>query len=192
MKRLSFIPVLVLALFLCFMLACATSTKPEKVETEPAVVEEPVVEEASGEEPIEEEPATSEEIFVIGDTVRMGDLVFTLNSARWEEGDEWNKPKEGERWLVLDCTVENESSEPTTISSMLMFSLYDEDSYSRDVDFFADTEGSLDGELGVGRKMRGEIAFDVEEGQSYWEFIFEPEVFDFGQAIFAINEDEVQ
>ncbi len=140
----------------------------------------------------EEEAVAAEEIFAIGDVVRMGDLVFTVNSARWEEGDEWFKPEEGERWLLLDCTIENESNKSTSISSLLMFKLYDEDSYSRDMELFADTKGSLDGEVGVGRKMRGEIAFSVEEGQSYWEFIFKPELFGFGQAIFAINEDEVQ
>ena len=122
----------------------------------------------------------------------MGDLVFTVNSARWDKGDDWSEPEEGERWLLLDCTIENQGSESTTISSLLMFKLYDEENYSRDMEIFADTKGSLDGELGFGRKMRGEVAFNVEEGQSYWEFIFEPEVFGFGQAIFTINENEVQ
>jgi len=44
-----------------------------------------------------------------------------------------------------------------------MFTLYDEDNYSKDMEFFANTKGSLDGELGAGRKMAGEVAFNVEE-----------------------------
>ena len=72
-----------------------------------------------------------------------------------------------------------------------MFSLYDEDHYSRDVEIFADTKGSLDGELGARRTMRGEIAFNVEEGQTKWEFIFQPNVLGFGQAIYIITEADV-
>jgi len=137
------------------------------------------------------ETKNEEETFRIGDVVDSGDLLFTINSARWEEGDEYWGPDEGERWLVLDCTIENEGGESVTISSLLMFTLYDKDGYSQDTEMFADTKGSLDGELGAGRKMSGELAFDVEEGQTEWEFIFEPELFSFGQAIFLITEEEV-
>jgi len=182
----------VFTLIFGFVLACGEDVKPEKVEElteEEVIIEEPITEEEI-EEAMEETPKI--EIFEIGDTIKMGDLIFTVNSARWDEGDEFSKPEEGEKWLVLDCTIENQSNESTTVSSMLMFKLYDEDGYSMNQEIFVDTKGSLDGELGPGRKMSGEIAFSVEEGQSYWEFIFEPEVFGFGQAIFAINENEVQ
>ena len=204
MVRKAYIPFLVLVLVFSFGLAfCSESStedvgKKEVTEEEPTeeeTIEEDISEESVEKKTTEEEPAeegTSDEMFAIGDTVSMGDLVFTLNSARWDEGDEFSKPEEGERWLVVDCTIENQSNESTTISSMLMFTFYDEDGYSMDQEIFVDTKGSLDGELGSGRKLSGEIAFSIEEGQSYWEFIFEPELFGFGQGIYAINEDEVQ
>lgn len=130
--------------------------------------------------------------FNIGDTVAMGDLEMTLNGARWLTGDEWFKPDPGERWLAIDCTIENKAQEIAPISSLMMFSLIDEEAFSRDLEIMVETKGSLDGELGPGRKMRGEITFSVDEGQTNWEFIFEPNVFGFGQAIFEINESDVQ
>lgn len=140
----------------------------------------------------EVETESKNESFEIGDIVDSGDLLFTVNSARWEKGDEYFGPEDGYKWLVLDCSIENESDESASISSLLMFTLYDKDGYSRDIEIFADTKGSLDGELGAGRKMSGELAFDVEEGQTEWEFIFEPELFSFGQAVFLINETDVK
>ena len=130
--------------------------------------------------------------FTIGDRVRMGDLVIQLHAARWDEGDEFFGPDEGKRWLVLDIEIENEADSGTTISSILMFDLVDQENRSRDVAYMADTVGSLDGELGAGRAMRGDLAWEVDDGQSEWEFIFSPEVFGFGQAIFDISVDQVE
>ncbi len=189
-RKKSFILALILLLALSvFAFGCEETTTPERVEkddTEQVVT----TDRKSGSSDETAAPAT--ETFSIGDTVKMGDLEFTLKGARWDQGDQFMKPDQGERWLVLDCEIENRSDKSTSISSLLMFTLYDEDNYSMDMEFFANTKGSLDGELGAGRKMAGELAFNVEEGQSTWEFIFEPNVFGFGQAIYVIAEDEVK
>ncbi|ACB84400.1 DUF4352 domain-containing protein [Natranaerobius thermophilus] len=191
------ITILVVCLFLVLAIGSADEEEPEAVDNgEAEVKEEDEQDEAKdeGEKDIEEdeEPEQADEVFNIGDTVKMGELEFTVNSARWDTGDEFMGPDEGERWLVIDCTIENLSDESTSISSMMMFDLIDEEHYSNDLSMGADTEGQLDGELGGGRTMRGEIAYSVSEDHSEWEFIFEPELFGFGQAIYAISEDEVQ
>lgn len=73
-----------------------------------------------------------------------------------------------------------------------MFSMYDDEHYSVDLNFFADTRGSLDGELGSGRKMAGEIAFNVREESKGFEFIFQLNVFGFGQAIYYIDASQIK
>lgn len=128
--------------------------------------------------------------FNVGDTVRMGDLVMHLHSVRWDDGGEFMGPDEGMRWLVADIEIENESDSATSISSMLMFDLVDPDNRARDMAFGADTEGSLDGELGAGRSLRGDIAWEVREEQAEWELIFTPQLFGFGQAIFDITDGD--
>ncbi len=130
--------------------------------------------------------------FVVGDTVRMGELVMRLHSVRWDTGDEFFGPDEGTRWLVADIEIENEADSPTSISSIMMFDLVDEDNRTRDIELMADTEGSLDGELGAGRSMRGDIAWEVRDDQTEWELIFTPQLFGFGQAIFDITEADFE
>ena len=131
-------------------------------------------------------------LFAIGDTVKMGDIQLTVNSARWDKGNSFSKPEKGQKWLVLNCTIENTGEESLQVSSLLMFKLYDMLAYARDYEIFADTKGSLDGEVSPGRKIRGEVAFNVDADQDTWEFIFEPNVFGYGQAIFLIESGSVQ
>jgi len=175
--------VVVLSLLVVFaFLGCGTTT-PEKVD------EKVTAEKA--EEAAETETSAAA-VFAIGDTVKMGDLAITLNSVRWDEGTEMIQPIEGEKWLVFDVTLENAGDEPEMISSMLMFALYDKEGYKKGYQLMANTKGSLDAELGPGRKLRGEIAFVVEEGEDAWDFIFEPNILGFGQAIYSIGLGEVQ
>ena len=70
------------------------------------------------------------------------------------------------------------------------FKLFDEEGYSQEIGIFADTRGSLDSEIGTGRSMRGEIAFDAYESGMY-EFIFE-NPFTSGQAIFTFDASEME
>ena len=175
------------ALLVFGMVGCAP---PE--ETEPEAVEEAPVEEEIAEEEETPEEEKADEIFEVGDTVAMGDLEFTLKGARWEHGDEFTGPDEGERWLVVDCDIENKGEESEHLSSMGMFSLYDEENYKCDEAIMADTRGNIGGELGAGRSMSGELAFTVLEEHSKWELIFEPNAFGFGQAIFEIEEGDVE
>ncbi|HZJ02972.1 MAG TPA: DUF4352 domain-containing protein [Thermoleophilia bacterium] len=139
----------------------------------------------------ESEDASSEH-FAVGETVKMGDVQFTVNSAHWDTGGEFAQPDPGTQWLLIDATLENTSSESAQISSMLMFKLMDEQGYSRDMSLIADTKGSLDGELGADQMMRGQLAYVVDEGQTQWELIFEPNVFGSGQARYVITADQVQ
>ena len=158
--------------------AAATDDTEEVESTDDAATDDGDLEEAEG--------------FTVGDTVRMGDLVMRLHSVRWDDGGDFMGPDDGMRWLIADIEIENESDSSTSISSMLMFDLVDEDNRSRDLAFGADTEGSVDGELGPGRSMRGDLAFEVRDEHQSWELIFSPELFGFGQAIFDITADDFE
>jgi hypothetical protein len=173
-KKLFVVLMLIAALLLA---GCGETVTPEKVDPD---------------EPGEETGTPAAEKYVVGDTVKMGDLQFTLNGVRYEKGSEFWAPDEGTRWLVFDCTLENKGDESESISSLLMFTLYDSDSYKKDIAMADNLKGSLDGELGAGRKMAGEIAFTVDEDESAWEFVFEPQVFGFGQAIYDISASDIK
>lgn len=124
----------------------------------------------------------------IGDTVAFDGLEVTLNSVHKSMGQEFFEP-DNAYYVILNVTIENTTDKPEHISSLLNFKLIDADGYNQDIGLFADTKGSLDGEVGAGRNMRGEIAFDAYESDTY-EFIFE-NPFTSGQAIFTFDASEI-
>ena len=112
-------------LIVCIFLVLALGSTDG--DDEPEVIEEEVAEENGEKEGTAEETEEADEVFEIGETVAMGDLAFTLHGARWYDGSEFMQPDEGNRYLLIDATVENKSDEGKTISSMMMFSVYDDE-----------------------------------------------------------------
>lgn len=129
--------------------------------------------------------------YAVGETATMGDLAHTLHGARFSRGNEYSTPANGTQWLVLDIEITNNGDEPTTVSSAMMWTLNDPDNRSVAMTIAGDERGTLDGQLGPGRSMRGEITYEVDASQERWELLFSPEVFDFGQAIYEIPTAEV-
>lgn len=132
------------------------------------------------------ESAADSTLHQVGDTVTMGDLEHTVHGVRYSSGDEIMSPESGTQWLVLDVEVTNNSSDSQAISSVMMWTLNDPENRSVDIAMTGDERGSLDGELGPGRSMRGELAYTVSSDHKQWELIFSPEVLGFGQAIYEI------
>ncbi|WP_185970909.1 DUF4352 domain-containing protein [Alkalicoccobacillus porphyridii] len=153
----------------------------ENNEAEGAEVDEPTDNEEVEEE-VEEDVV--EESLTLGDKVNFDGLEITLNEAYTSAGSDWETP-ENDQYVILDLTIENTTEEAANISTLLQMSLKDEDSYTHDIALFTDVKGSLDGEVGPGRDMRGEVAFDVDQSGVY-EFIFE-DPFASGQAIWTIE-----
>lgn len=167
------------------LVGCGGEADIQKVDAEP---NEPKVEETQGEvkeeEVKEEEPKN--EILTIGDRVKFNDLYVTVKSVRKYAGnpDKWEEP-DRDYFLVFDVEVDNKGEKAYNLSSLLQFSVYDADGYSQDRGIFVTTRGSLDGEVGAGRKMAGEIAFDVDDSE-YFEFVFE-QFLSTGQAIWKVE-----
>lgn len=176
--KLSILSIFVLFFFVFIALGSGESTQPAKL-----------TDSASG---TQSATTSTAKEFVIGDKVKMGDIEITLNSVRFDNGNEYYKPETGIKWLVVNCTLENKGSKSESISSLLMFKLNDDEGYSRDTQLLAKTEGSLDGELAAGAKMRGELAYNVKDKSTNFKFIFEPNVFGIGQAVYNIPVTEVK
>lgn len=176
---------LVLTTLLIFILAitgCSESTI-DKVETESnnASNATPAKEEEATPPP---EPKEPEIRFLTGDTVKFDDLEITLNGVRTSKGDQYFKPKNA-KFLLVELTIENKGDKAANISTLLSMSLYDADSFKSDIAIFTDSKGSLDGEIAAGRKLRGEVAFDVHDS-AYYEFVY-GDVFTSGQAIWKFE-----
>lgn len=159
---------LLVILFVGLIAGCGETVTPEKV--------------APDETPEVQQPET----FEIGEAVKAGKVHVTLHQIRTWEGDDWNKPDEGYIYLIPEATIENVSEEAYHTSSLGQWSAVDTDGVKYNIALVTDLKGSLDGEIGAGRKLRGEIGFEVERGKEY-EVIFEPEVFGSGQVIWNVG-----
>ncbi|MFD2371504.1 DUF4352 domain-containing protein [Brevibacillus sp. GCM10020057] len=132
-------------------------------------------------------PATEEnknEPLKLGETVNFDGLNITVNSAKVAKGNKFMKPRNGQ-YVILDITVENKSDKPKNVSTMLQMKLQDENGYAENITIAPNTKGSVDGEVAPGRKVRGEVAFDIAKSKTY-EFIFD-NPFTSGQAIWKFE-----
>lgn len=168
--------------------ACGGESTVQKVDSPAPSAQSEQSESAAENEPAAAEPPSPEkqepETLTLGDTVKFDELLITLNGVRTSEGEEFFSPN-NDFFLILDITIENTGDKAEIISSMLQMSLYDADAYSYNQMFLMDLKGSVDGEVAPGRKMRGELAFDVPASE-YYEFVFE-KPFTTGQAIWKFE-----
>jgi uncharacterized protein DUF4352 len=143
-------------------------------------------------QPPQEGGAEPQVLYRIGDTVALGEWEHTLHGARWSTGTEFIKPPEGTYWLVLDIEVTNAGDEPAAVSSIVQWRLLDGENRSANQTLTGDTQGQLDGELGPGRSLRGEIAYAVSSQNGPWELVFDPSLLGSGQAVYSIRNDDVE
>lgn len=118
--------------------------KPEEVtpEVKEEVKEEPVVEEVK-------EPT-------VGDTVETKKYKATLNSMEHQGGNLY----------VFDILLENLTDTDLASSTIMCYEVSGDDGYKGEFDMFADTKGSLDGSVPAKGKLRGQIAFEMQEGSN--------------------------
>lgn len=123
--------------------------------------------EAATEEPAEE-PAATDEVAKIGEPLKVGDLVFTVNDAA--PTTELKSPlgdKSG-NWMVVTVTVKNESKEAVTIDSSF-FKLLEGDGtvYETDSDnlMYLDAEQNFFLEkINPKLEKQGQVLFAIPEG----------------------------
>lgn len=125
----------------------------------------------------------------VGESVNFNDVTITLNEVRIESGGEFDEP-ENDKFIVANLTAENNSDEEIVVSSMVNVELYDDEGYSYTTTILIEgTKGQFDGSIPAGKKLRGEIPFDVSEAESYELHFSDP--FKSGKAIWKIGQDDL-
>ncbi|MUV36760.1 hypothetical protein JNUCC1_00564 [Lentibacillus sp. JNUCC-1] len=136
-----------------------------------------------------EDDSDSTESLNVGEAVNFNGVKITLNEARIEPGGEFDTP-ENDQFIVVNLTAENNSDEEATMSSIMNVELYDDEGYSYSTTILTEgTKGQFDGAIPAGKKLRGEIPFDVPEAESYELHFSDP--FQSGKAIWVINSEDL-
>lgn len=99
----------------------------------------------------------------IGETISLGKYKFTINGVRDAVGDSISQPKQGKKYLIINATIENQGQQRSPISSIVLFTLTDSANQKYKRVITTETKGNLDTNLDPGKKLQGEIAFEVPQ-----------------------------
>lgn len=131
--------------------------------------------------------------FVVGETFKIGDLQYKLNSVRTSNGNAncVKSPKFGKTFLLLDLTIKNQGSTDVEVRSMIGFKLYDKDGRNQAFSMSAAQAVSyaMDGTLLAGEKMTGELGYEVLKGAQIFKLAISPNPFSSKTAIVEIPMD---
>ncbi len=142
---------------------------------------------ASSDTKKEETKKNEPKTFKVGDVVQLKDYKVAVNKIRTSNGDDMNKPKDGNEFFYVDCTIENISNKEQTISSIMMFKVEDKDGRAFDQELATDSNGQLDGQVASGRKISGEYVVQVPKGKTGLDLVFDSSLLTGGQIIVNLN-----
>lgn len=121
---------------------------------------------------------TRQNTYVVGDTFKIGDLQYKINRVRTSDGDA-NKgisPRQGNTFLLVDLTIENQGSIDAEVRSMVGFKLKDKDGRSQAFSMGAAlaVKDAMDGTISDGGEMTGELGYEVLRGAQTFDLVITP------------------
>ena len=133
--------------------------------------------------------SSGENKFYVGDKVELNDIVVSLNAVTENSGSAYNKPGDGNVFVLCSFSIENNSASEINISSVLCFDAYC-DSYACNYSLSAQLESNdnqLDGAIAAGKKMKGTIGFEVPSDWKELEIHFTPDFWAKQDIVFIAN-----
>lgn len=115
--------------------------------------------------------------FGIGEQVNLNDVIVTMNNVTESSGSQFNKPSDGNTFILCEFSIENNSEKDLGISSIMCFEAYVDDySTSMNLSALLESEKSqLDGTVASGKKMNGVIGYEAAADWEEIEIRFTPD-----------------
>jgi hypothetical protein len=167
------------------VIACILLLSLSACSSEPALVGTVPVGNSSATEP----PATEgEKLFKLGDSVELDGVVVNFIDVVTSTGSQFNKPTEGNVFVLCEFEIANNSQEELSVSSMLNFEAYC-DEYACDTSFGALLEkgnkDQLDGTVAPGKKMKGVVGYEVPTDWKELEVHYTLDILDDSKIVFV-------
>ena len=123
----------------------------------------PAEEEAGETKPAQEEQEETQKLktYEIGDTIEIGAFVIKVNSIRMAEKEEWDMLEEGYIYLLVDISIENTGTQEAYLDTYYNFRLVDKNGRNYEFVWAENAKGRVDGNLGAGRKIAGELSYGI-------------------------------
>lgn len=108
--------------------------------------------------------AEEKDTFGVGESAELNDVQVTMTSYEESAGSEYNKPADGNEFVLVEFEIVNNSDGELSISSMMSFEAYADDyalNYSLSALMEKEGANQLDGSIAAGKRMKGIIGYEV-------------------------------
>lgn len=125
-------------------------------------------------------------VFDVGETADFKNVQVTMTNVTESFGSDYNKPADGNVFVLVEFEIANNSDKELAISSMLSFDAY-QDGYSTSLSFSALMEKSgeqLDGSIAPGKKMKGSIGYEIPKDYNELEINLQLDVWSSEKIVF--------
>jgi len=112
--------------------------------------------------------------------VMAGGLVITVNVVSDSMEEQYIKPRPGNKFVIVDVTIENQSSANIKVMIYAQMALKDSQgrlTFSTPSALMESNEATPDGDLIPGEKIRGKVGFEVLEDASGLVLMFDEDIF---------------
>jgi hypothetical protein len=131
--------------------------------------------------PAPDPPTQAVQSFTIGDIIHTqewgDDWTLTVHSVQYPTGEPW-RPKEGNKFVMLELELVNVSDEAQILSSISAYGLKDAENREYDNWITSAAPGEEPaGNFAPGEAKRGPVVFQVPQDAGGFVFVFEPSTF---------------
>jgi hypothetical protein len=178
--------VLAIIILIAGVAGCMSVGKKISEETTPEQVNETNVS-GSSEEKQPEQKQEEDKIYKVGDNVKLGSAIITVNKVEFSSGSEFLNPTEGNEWIDLNVTVENTSSDEQYLTTLGQMFIRDNEGNSYQVSSTDKTIENinqiLDGTIIANSKRTGWVGFEIKKGAMGLKFQYNASMWGSGTII---------
>ncbi|WP_213997178.1 MULTISPECIES: DUF4352 domain-containing protein [Tepidanaerobacter] len=128
--------------------------------------------------------------FKVGEIAELNGVKAIITSIEKPAGDEFNKPDEGKEFVLVNMTIENDSKNDISVSSILSFNAYVDDSaINEDLMAQSAKKGTttMDGTISPGKKLSGCLGYQLPKGWKVLEIEFKPNAISDSKIVWKID-----
>lgn len=124
--------------------------------------------------------STSVQSFKTGDKIQLGDYVVQVNSILdpYIETNEYSKPENENKYVSIDVSYTNNTSDKTISYNVYDWKLFDGDGYSYTNAYTTKKPNLSSGDLNAGKLVRGWVTFEVPSESKNYTVQFQPNFLD--------------
>jgi Domain of unknown function (DUF4352) len=105
------------------------------------------------------QPATGH--LKIGQSAKVGEWQITVNAVKTSPGSDFNKPKAGNVFLLIDVTMKNISNQQQVATSLGQFKLRNQAGEELPIVIVTDVSPAPNGNVAAGSQVKGTLAYEV-------------------------------